>query len=78
MSKLARTTLDLIQFFEKGHSICQTKSFNIVTDYGFAKEISENHINSRAPQGEVRLTIAELRELDASGKINWPEDVIYS
>lgn len=30
------------------------------------------------PQGEVRLTIAELRELDASGKINWPEDVIYS
>ena len=30
------------------------------------------------PQGEVRFTIAELRELDASGKINWPEDVIYS
>ena len=30
------------------------------------------------PQGEVKLTFAELRELDAAGKINWPEDVIYS
>ncbi len=30
------------------------------------------------PQGEVKLTIAELRELDAAGKINWLEDVIYS
>ena len=30
------------------------------------------------PQGEVKLTFAELRELDVTGKINWPEDVIYS
>ena len=30
------------------------------------------------PQGEVKLTFAELSELDVTGKINWPEDVIYS
>ena len=30
------------------------------------------------PEGEVKLTFAKLSELDVTGKINWPEDVIYS